>query len=88
MAVAVAAEAGVAVFISSDLDIVLGNIFGLFDGTKLGVDQQTELIGSGLVDKVLADRAVVGDSVVGTDPKLDPCKRILAVCAKAKICSV
>ena len=49
VAVAVAADALVAVLIGGDLHIVDGNGAGLFHGAELGVNQQAELILGGSV---------------------------------------
>ena len=85
MAVAVAADALVAVLIGGDLDVVDGLAVGLLDGAQLGVDQQAKLVGSGGVGQVVADGAVVLHGVVAADPELDPGKGVLAVLAQVEL---
>ena len=88
VAVAVAADALIAVFIGRDLDVVDGDGAGLFDGAKLGVNEQAELILRGSVDQGVADGAVVGLRVVAFDPQLDPCQSVCAVSAETEVGSV
>ena len=85
VAVAVAADAGVAVLIGSDLDVVDGNSSGLLDRAELGVNKETELIGSGSIDQGVADGAVIGLRVVAADPQLDPCERVSCVFGKTEL---
>ena len=85
VAVAEAADAGVAVLISGHVHVVHGDGGGLLNGAELGVHQQAELIRGGLVDQRVADGAVIGLGVVALDPQLDPRQSVLAVLTKAQI---
>ena len=85
MAVAVAADALIAVLICRNLDVVLGNGIGFLNGTELGVNEQTELIGCGLVDQRVADRAVVRLRSIALNPELDPRKRVCAVLTETEV---
>ena len=85
MAVAVAADAGVAVVIGRHVDVVDGHGAGLLHGAELGVHQQTELVRGGLVHQGVADGAVVGLGVVALHPQLDPGQGIGAVGSQAKV---
>ena len=84
MAVAVAAETCISIFVSCDLDVVLADRIGFLDTSELGVDDETELVCSRLVYESVADRSVICLSIVGLNPKLDPCKSILSVLIKSK----
>ena len=83
MAVAIAADAGVAVLIGRNLDVVLGNGGGFFYRAQLGVNQQAELIGSGIGDQGVADRTVIGLLVVAADPQLDPGQAVFGIFGQA-----
>jgi len=85
MAVAVAADAGVVVLISGDGDVVLGYAGGFLNGTELGVYQKAELIGCGLGHQGVADRSVIGLSIVALYPQFDPSKGVCAVSAEAQV---
>ena len=88
MAVAVAADTLIAVFISGNLDVVDGDGAGLFDRAELRVNQKTKLILCRSIDQGVADRTVVGLCVVAFDPQLDPCQCVCAVCAETEVRSV
>ena len=88
VAVAIAADAGVAVIVGRYRDVVLGDGGRLLNGAQLGVNQQAELVGGGLVDEGVADGAVVGLGVVAADPELYPGQGVLAVLAEAEVSRV
>ena len=85
MAVAIAADAGIAVVIGRYVDVVDGYRAGLLHGAELGVHQQAKLVGGGLVNQGVADGTVVGLSVVALHPELDPGQGICAVGAQAQV---
>ena len=85
MAVAITAEALVAILVSGNSDVVLGDAVGFFNGAQLGVNQKAELVGRGFVNQDVADRAVIGLGVVGLNPEFDPCQCVSAVFAEVKI---
>ena len=60
MAVAIAAETGVAILIGCNLDVVLGNSGGFLNGAELGVNQKAELILGGIGNQSIASMLVTG----------------------------
>jgi len=85
VAVAVAADALIAVLIGGHVDVVDGHGGGLLHRTQLGVYQQSELVGGRLIHQRVADGAVVGLGVVGLHPQLDPGQGVLAVGAQPQV---
>ena len=84
MAVAIAAETGVAILIGCNLDVVLGNGSGFLNGAELGVNQKAELILGGIGNQGIADGTVIGLGIVAADPQLDPGQAVLGVLGQAE----
>ena len=88
MAVAIAAETGVAILIGCNLDVVLGNSGGFLNGAELGVNQKAELILGGIGNQGIADGTVIGLGIVAADPQLDPGQAVLGVLGQAEVRSI
>ena len=85
VAIAKAADALIAVVISGHVHVVHGDRGGLLHAAQLGIHQQAELVGGGLVHQGVADGAVVGLLVIALYPQLDPGQGILGVGAQAQV---
>ena len=79
MLVGIAADAGVAVLISRNGDVVHGRFSGFFHAAQLGIHQQAALAGSGFGHQGVADGAVVGFLVVLLAPQANPGQAIVDV---------
>ena len=78
MFIHVSANAFIAILISGNGNVLLGRFIRFTDGTKFGINEQSALSRRRLLDKVRANRAIIGLFVVLLDEEFDIGKGIFS----------